>query len=529
MLRTMLLNRPGLMLLILFLPIPEAAAGPIFTHPFESAGTGSWIKGTTSIDSLIGSATGLSGHVPGVSRWVNVQPGRLSSVLGSDPGGFPPWQGRAQAPGNTAGRIPPGAAAAPAGTDAIAVRTTIAAPASSSPAPSVGNLSGSSQPSTPFVPDAAAPRVTAVAGQAVDGSSNAGRPTPSSGQGVAGGSPPASSGVLVASGSASGTSSYQASSTGLGDSRANPSTGATISSVPASQSPAILATGGAMIPSTGPSSSGPSSSSGGGIPIAQGTAAPTTQLNTGGTPPAMPIAANVTTPSTASAATVPQAAGAASPISATSAAMLAAAASAIPGAGSSSQGPTTPVTSSAGGIDPQGLSGVGSSTAGAAIPGSATPSVVTVSQGPSSTDSPGGTTAQLGPVNAVGLVPIAPSPLGTATNPGLPVASSQQLDSAIGAFDERLGQSRRVGCSPRADSSERNHSTAGDTDQPVDRRESRHRWDRESGRSQGAAAEPPRAGGPHALRRRLPGLGDEDDRPPPIPTGVRRSGATVAG
>ena len=49
MLRTMLLDRPGLMLLILALPISETAAGPIFTHSTGAAGTGGWIQGTRAV------------------------------------------------------------------------------------------------------------------------------------------------------------------------------------------------------------------------------------------------------------------------------------------------------------------------------------------------------------------------------------------------------------------------------------------------------------------------------------------------
>ena len=50
MLRTMRLDRPGLMLLILTLPISEAAAGPIFTHSSGAAGTRGWIQGNTGRD-----------------------------------------------------------------------------------------------------------------------------------------------------------------------------------------------------------------------------------------------------------------------------------------------------------------------------------------------------------------------------------------------------------------------------------------------------------------------------------------------
>ena len=91
---------------------------------------------------------------------------------------------------------------------------------------------------------------------------------------------------------------------------------------------------------------------------------------------------------------MPPGASAASPISVTSMAMLAVAGSSIPATGSSSQGTTTPATSSMGGANPPGISTGGPAVAGSTIVDNAT--------------------------------------AGAATDPGPPGATGQQLTSAIG-------------------------------------------------------------------------------------------------
>ena len=64
MLRTMRLDRPGLILLTLALPIPTAAAGPIFTHSTGAAGTRGWIQGNTGRDLPDPSSASLLGEAP---------------------------------------------------------------------------------------------------------------------------------------------------------------------------------------------------------------------------------------------------------------------------------------------------------------------------------------------------------------------------------------------------------------------------------------------------------------------------------
>ncbi len=428
MLRTMLLNRPGLLLLILLAPAPRAAAGPIFTHPFESPGNASWIHGNAGGSSLP-SSTGPIGQATWVSSWVDVQSGPSVGLLAPARGGNPSWPVQAAAAGNAPDRALPGAAVSSAN-HTLPAGPTAAAGSAGSPA---GSPAAADQPGSRSVPEGATRRGTDAPGRAVDVANASGSAAVSSGHGAPGPSPPASPGGLLGSGAGTATpSSYQASPAGLADPRASGLTGGTLSPASASQGQAVSATGGAVIPGAASANPMPNSSSGAGAVVPQAAAVPTSQLNPGGPAPATSTVAAATTSPTASAAPLTQVAGATSPSSATSAAMLAAAASALPVAGSSSPSPTAPATTSAAGTGPQGQSAAASAIADAINSGGATPSGVTPSQAPSGGASSSGTLAQIGQANPTVLVPITPSPLSAATVSGPAVISSQQLSSAIG-------------------------------------------------------------------------------------------------
>ena len=356
MLRTMRLDRPGLMLLILSLPIPEAAAGPIFTHSSGAAGTRGWVQGNTGHDLPGPSSTGLIGEVPWVSLWSDVQPGRPGGFLASDPSGHPPWQSPVEASTSTGDQVPPHAATAPSMVNEFRASPAAAAPPLSSPAPPVGNPSASSQASTPSVPAIPGPRGADISGRAVGVSSVAEKPATSSSRGVPASSPSASSNAPVATGQGTGP----ASSNPGGPVAATPLAAATSPQTPGCRD---IRSRHQHNGSSGRCHHDASFRPGcgrihcRGLPDSQyRLAQPGAALSSNGAGPSIPQAPGVTTPMNGTAVSMPPGASAASPISATSMAMLAAAGSSIPATGSSSQGTATSATNSMGGANPPGIS-----------------------------------------------------------------------------------------------------------------------------------------------------------------------------
>ena len=207
MLRMMRLDRPGLMLLILTLPISEAAAGPIFTHSSGAAGTRGWIQGNTGSDPPGPSSTGLIGEMPWVSLWSDEPPSRPGGFLASYLSGHPPRQSPAETSASTGDRVPPQAATAPSMVNEFRASPAAGMPPLSSPAPPVRNPPASSRASTPSVPAIPGPRGADISGRAVGVSSIAEKPATSSSRVVPASSPSASSNAPVATGQGTGPAS----------------------------------------------------------------------------------------------------------------------------------------------------------------------------------------------------------------------------------------------------------------------------------------------------------------------------------
>jgi hypothetical protein len=127
----------------------------------------------------------------------------------------------------------------------------------------------------------------------------------------------------------------------------------------------------------------------------------------------------------------PQDAGAASSISATSASILAASSLFSP-TNSVSQGTAPPAANAAGSTNLSNTNIVGLTPATTTIPGNATQGAVPLVPTSNNAANSGSTITPVGTLNATSLVPITPSPAGSATETGLAVPTSQQLISAIG-------------------------------------------------------------------------------------------------
>ena len=477
MLRTMLLDRPALIFVILAMPTSMAVAGPIFTHPIQPAGASRWVQGSTGVDAMAWSSIGPSGVATGQTLWVDVQSSRPGHDL------FAP--SRTETAASAVGNFP--ASPTAAGSTPVSAAPTAESSAASSPA------------STPFVPVTPGASGIDVSGRGVDGPSSAAPSSPSS-RGFSPGQPSISPGS---------PSTYQASTAGLADSRSTRLAGAPTNPIAASQGPTIPATGGATTPGAarptrepppspvpgfrplrvagGPSRSRtpvdpfrqrqsppaprhrrpasrvrsprppaprrPSRPTARRVPRPpcqrryQGRVRPSRRpeaprcpvrvRSTRGSPspratvvPSLPQTPGIAAPTTGSAVAAPQDAGAASSISTTTATILAAS-SILPATNLVGQGPATPAANGASSTALSSTNIVGLSPAATTITGNAAQGGGPVVPTSNNAANSGSTITPVGTLNATSLVPITPNPTGSA-DPGLAVPTGQQLISAIG-------------------------------------------------------------------------------------------------
>ncbi len=209
MLRALLLDRSALILVILTMPASMAAAGPIFTQPIQTAGASPWVQGSTGVNPMAWSATGLSGVAPGAMLWVDLQLTRPGHDL------FAPSQ---------------------VDTAASGVGNPPVSPAASAPVSAAESSAASRPANGAFVPVSPSANGIDVSGHAINGPSVAAAPSTPSNQGFVPGQPSTSPGS---------PSSYQASPTGYGDSRSTRLAGGPTNSIATSQAQMVPSTGGA--------------------------------------------------------------------------------------------------------------------------------------------------------------------------------------------------------------------------------------------------------------------------------------------
>src|SRR5262249_36346252 len=177
MLRTMLLNHTGLILLIVSQPIATAAAGPIFTHAAVPGVTMPWGQGANSSNPFVDSPGVSSSGVPAGLRWVDVQSGR-GGLLSRDPVTNGNGISQASTSGSAGGPLPAQTATTPSVVNDLPGASAAATEALSSPAPAPSPASpiASSQATTRFVPEMPNPSGTDLSGRGGESSITAAGP-----------------------------------------------------------------------------------------------------------------------------------------------------------------------------------------------------------------------------------------------------------------------------------------------------------------------------------------------------------------
>jgi hypothetical protein len=480
MLRTMLVKRSALLLLCLIMPTSMAGAGPIFTHAIQPAGASPWVQGGAGVVPMAWSSTGLSGVVPGDTLWVDV----LSSPAGhalSAPSrsgmavsavGNPPANPTAAAstPVSAAPATESSAASSPAsapfvpvtpGASGIDVPGRVVDGLSTAPAPPSPSSRGYSpgqhstspgspstyQASTAGLADSRSARLASGATNSIAASQGPTIPAAGGATTPGAGSPNTGTPTIPAAGlSTTPSSAGSVSLTNSGGSVPSTPIYAGVPTPTASLAGSIpqATTTATAIPANGTTSPQAAMTTtlpgqGAAVPAAGGSPMPgSSSLSQGITPsssavaPSLPQTSGFATPTTSSAVVTPQDAGAASSISTTSAAILSAASSIFPPTNPVSQASATPAANGAGGTGLSSTSIVGLSPAATTLTGNATPSGVPLVATSNNAGNSAGTINPVGTLNATSLVPITPSPTGTATDPNLAVTTGQQLNSAIG-------------------------------------------------------------------------------------------------